>query len=114
MSDVSWRGNGTGVSWTYQPHEDRIYVNRTSTDHNQIAENAQRIRNGGGTKEIDGFRLVATVPEEVFVAANDGFSHDGKYKGFLNCDHEMQQKMLARFFAEDDIKIFLTNDNFRI
>jgi ferredoxin-like protein FixX len=114
MSDVHYTGNGTGVQWKYSPHEEKMYVNRYSTDHDQIAERAQKIRNEGGTKEKGGFRLVATIPEEVFVAANSGFSHDGKYKGFLNCDHEMQQKMLSKFFLEEDIKIFLTNDNYRI
>ena len=66
--------------------------------HDSIAEKAKQVRNSGGTKEKDGFRLVATVPAEMFTMANAGQTFDGKYKGFLNCDKEMQQKMLSKFF----------------
>jgi hypothetical protein len=50
----------------------------------------------------------------MFSMANDGQTFDGKYKGFLNCDKEMQQKMLSKFFLEPEIKIFLTNDNYKV
>ena len=116
MSYLKYTQDGISVDWKYQPSEDRLYVKREvpKVIHDSIAENAKRVRNSGGTKEKDGFRLVATVPSEVFSMANDGQTFDGKYKGFLNCDAEMQQKMLSKFFLEPEVKIFLTNDNYRI
>jgi hypothetical protein len=50
----------------------------------------------------------------VFSAANDGRSHDGRYKGFLQLGAKDQQREFASFFQEEDIKPFMLNDNFRI
>jgi hypothetical protein len=116
MSDIEYAQDGVSVNWKYQPSEDRLYVKREVPKiiHDSIAEKAQRVRNSGGTKEKDGFRLVATVPSEMFTMANEGQTFDGKYKGFLTCDKEMQQKMLSKFFLEPEVKIFLTNDNYKV
>ena len=114
--DLHYQQDGVSVQWKYQPHEDKTYIKREVPKivHDSLAETAQRIRNSGGTKEKDGFRLVATVPGELFTMANEGQTFDGKYKGFLNCDQEMQQKMLSKFFLEPEVKIFLTNSNYRV
>ena len=114
--DLQYQGDGVAVTWKYQPSEGKTYIKREVPKiiHDTIAEKAQRVRNSGGTKEKDGFRLVATVPGEMFTLANEGRTFDGKYKGFLNCDKEMQQKMLSKFFLEPEIKIFLTNDNYKV
>ena len=114
MSDYHYQQDGTGVEFKYQPSEDRMYVRRYAANYNELAEKALRVRNEGGTKEKGGFRMVATIPTEVFVSANDGRSHNGRYKGFLSGDADSQQKMLSKFFLEDDVKPFLLNDNFRI
>ena len=113
---MQYQGDGVAVTWKYQPSEGKTYIKREVPKiiHDTIAEKAQRVRNSGGTKEKDGFRLVATVPGEMFTLANEGRTFDGKYKGFLNCDKEMQQKMLSKFFLEPEIKIFLTNDNYKV
>ena len=114
--DLQYTQDGVSVQWKYQPSEGKTYIKREVPKiiHDTIAEKALQVRNSGGTKERDGFRLVATVPAEMFNMANTGQTFDGKYKGFLNCDKEMQQKMLSKFFLEPEIKIFLTNDNYRI
>ena len=114
--DLQYTHDGVSVEWRYQPIEGKTYIKREVPKiiHDTIAEKAQQVRNSGGTKEKDGFRLVATVPSEMFTLANEGRTFDGKYKGFLTCDKEMQQKMLSKFFLEPEIKIFLTNDNYRI
>lgn len=114
MSDFSYQQDGTGVEWKYQPSEDRMYVRKYATNYNELAEKAKQVRNDGGTKEKGGFRMVATIPTEVFVAANDGRSHNGRYRGFLSGDADTQQKMLSKFFLEDDVKPFLLNDNFKV
>ena len=114
--DLHYQQDGVAVTWKYQPHEGETYIQREVPKiiHDSIAEKAKQVRNSGGTKEKDGFRLVATVPGEMFTLANEGKTFDGKYKGFLNCDKEMQQKMLSKFFLEPEIKIFLTNDNYKV
>ena len=114
--DLQYQCDGVSVQWKYQPSEERLYVQREvpKVIHDSIAEKAKQVRNSGGTREKDGFRLVATVPAEMFTLANEGQTFDGKYKGFLNCDKEMHQKMLSKFFLEPEIKIFLTNDNYKV
>ena len=114
--DLQYGGDGIAVTWKYQPSDGKTYIKREVPKiiHDSIAEKAQQVRNSGGTREKDGFRLVATVPGEMFTMANEGQTFDGKYKGFLNCDKEMQQKMLSKFFLEPEIKIFLTNDNYKV
>ena len=114
--DLQYQQDGVSVQWKYQPSDGKTYIKREVPKiiHDTIAEKAQQVRNSGGTKEKDGFRLVATVPSEMFTLANDGRTFDGKYKGFLNCDGEMRQKMLSKFFLEPELKIFLTNSNYRI
>lgn len=114
--DLQYTQDGVSVTWKYQPSEDKTYIKREVPKiiHDSIAEKAKQVRNSGGTREKDGFRLVATVPAEMFTMANAGQTFNGKYKGFLNCDKEMQQKMLSKFFLEPEIKIFLTNDNYKV
>ena len=114
--DLQYSGDGVSVTWKYQPSDGKTYIKREVPKiiHDSIAEKAKQVRNSGGTKEKDGFRLVATVPAEMFTMANEGRTFDGKYKGFLTCDKEMQQKMLSKFFLEPEIKIFLTNDNYKV
>ena len=114
--DLQYQQDGVSVQWKYQPSDGKTYIKREVPKiiHDTIAEKAQQVRNSGGTKEKDGFRLVATVPAAMFSMANDGQTFDGKYKGFLNCDKEMQQKMLSKFFLEPEVKIFLTNDNYKV
>ena len=114
MSDLIYKDDTTSVEWKYQPHEDRLYVKRTANNHDAIARHAERVRNDGGTKDFGGGRLVATIPQEVFAAAQMGMSHNGKYKGFLNADKEMRERLMSQFLLEDDIKIFRLNDNYRI
>ena len=114
--DLQYQCDGVSVQWKYQPSDGKTYIKREVPKiiHDSIAEKAQQVRNSGGTKEKDGFRLVATVHAEMFTMANEGQTFDGKYKGFLTCDKEMQQKMLSKFFLEPEIKIFLTNDNYKV
>ena len=114
--DLQYTQDGVSVTWKYQPSEDKTYIKREVPKiiHDSIAEKAKQVRNSGGTREKEGFRLVATVPAEMFTMANAGQTFNGKYKGFLNCDKEMQQKMLSKFFLEPEIKIFLTNDNYKV
>ena len=86
--DLHYGGDGIAVTWKYQPSEGKTYIKREVPKiiHDTIAEKALQVRNSGGTKERDGFRLVATVPSEMFTLANEGRTFDGKYKGFLTCD----------------------------
>lgn len=114
MSDLHYQQDGTGVEWKYQPSEDKMYVRKYAANYDAVAELAQRVRNDGGTKDVEGFRMVATIPIEVFSAANDGRSHNGRYKGFLQLSAKDQQREFAKFFQEEDIKPFMLNDNFRI
>jgi hypothetical protein len=51
---------------------------------------------------------------EALYAAEQGWTHRGAYKGILSADGETQQKLLAKFVLEDDIKIYMYNDNYRI
>ena len=114
--DFQHTEDGVSVTWKYQPSDGMTYIKREVPKiiHDTVAEKARQIRNSGGTKDKDGFRLVATVPNELLNMANTGKTFGGKYKGFLNCDQEMQQKMLSKFFIEPEVKIFLTNDNYKI
>ena len=32
----------------------------------------------------------------------------------MSADHESQEKLLSQFIAEDEIKIFMLNDNYRV
>ena len=114
MSDLHYQQDGTGVEWKYQPSEDKMYVRKYAANYDAVAELAEKVRNNGGTKDVEGFRMVATIPIEVFSAANDGRSHDGRYKGFLQLSAKDQQAEFAKFFQEDDIRPFMLNDNFRI
>ena len=114
MSDFHYVENGTGVEWKHSAHEDKMYVRKYAANYDAVAELAQAVRNDGGTKDMDGFRMVATIPIEVFSAANDGRSHNGRYKGFLQLGAKDQQREFASFFQEEDIKPFMLNDNFRI
>ena len=84
MSDLHYQQDGTGVEWKYQPSEDKMYVRKYAANYDAVAELAQKVRQEGGTKDVEGFRMVATIPVEVFSAANDGRSHGGRYKGFCN------------------------------
>jgi hypothetical protein len=114
--DLQYQQDGVSVTWKYQPHEDKTYIKREVPKHihDGLAETAKTIRNSGGTKEKDGFRLVATLPLEMFTLANEGRTFDGKYKGFLNADRDSKQKLLSKFFLEPEVKIFMTNDNYKV
>ena len=71
--DLHYGGDGVSVTWKYQPSEDKTYIKREVPKiiHDSIAEKAKQVRNSGGTREKDGFRLVATVPAEMFTMANE-------------------------------------------
>ena len=69
-------------------------------NHDQLAEQAQRVRNAGGTKTHHDARLVGSLPMETLYAAEQGWTHRGAYKGILSADGETQQKLLAKFVLE--------------
>lgn len=104
---------GTGFEWKYQPSEDRMYVRRYAANHNYLAEKAKRIRKTG-TKTKDDARSVGEIPTEYLYMAELGRSFGGKYKGILSADAETQQKLLAKFIQEPEIKIFMHNDRFSL
>lgn len=114
MTEFSYTGEHAHVKWKHSAHEGKWYVKRTATNAKQLAEDAQRVRNEGGTKEIDGGRVIANIPVEVFMSAHKGLTHGGRYKGILGGDHDSREKMLSGFFLEDDIKIYMLNDNYRV
>jgi len=66
--DLHYQQDGVSVQWKYQPSDGKTYIKREVPKiiHDTIAEKAQQVRNSGGTKEKDGFRLVATVPAAMF------------------------------------------------
>ena len=114
MSEFKYSGDGAEVTWKHSAHEDTWWVDRKAKYADQLAENARRVRNDGGTKDMGDGRLVATIPVEVFYQANTGMSHGGKYKGFLSADAETQEKLLSSFMLEDDVRIYMFNDNYRV
>ena len=114
MSDLHYQQDGTGVEWKYQPSEDKMYVRKYAANYDAVAELAQRVRNDGGTKDVEGFRMVATIPIEVFSAANDGRSHNGKYKGFLQLAPRINSASSQSFSKRKTSSRFMLNDNFRI
>jgi hypothetical protein len=114
MKDLHYQQDGTGIEHKYQASEDKMYVRRYAANHDAIAEEVQRVRNQGGTKTKDDARVVASIPGEMLYAAEQGMTYGGKYKGILSADAETQQKLLVKFMAEPEIKIFQYNDNFRI
>lgn len=105
---------GTGFEWKYQPSEDKMYVRRYAANHNELAEKAKRIRKAGGTKTISDNRSVGEIPTEYLFMAEQGRSFNGRYKGILSADADTQQKLLAKFIQEPEIKIFMFNDKFRL
>ena len=105
---------GTGFQWKYQPHEDKMYVRRYAVGAKELAEKAKRIRDAGGTKTISDQRSVGEIPTEYLFMAEQGRSFNGRYKGILSADSQTQQKLLAKFIQEPEIKIFMYNDNFRL
>lgn len=115
MSDYHYiTPEGTGFEWKYQPSEDRMYVRRYAANHNELAEKAKRIRESGGTKTISDMRSVGEIPTEYLYMADIGKSFGGRYKGILTADSETQQKLLAKFIQEDEIKIFMYNKSFSL
>ena len=114
MTDFTYTDGVTDVKWKHQAHEDKWYVEKKARNHDAIAEFAQDTRRRGGTETIDDQRVVATIPEEIFYSANSGLTHGGKYKGFMSADHESQEKLLTQFMLEDDVRIFMLNDNYRV
>jgi hypothetical protein len=114
MTEFTTSDGITDVKWKHSAHEDRWYVERKARNHDAIAEFAQNTRRRGGTETKDDARVVATIPEDIFYSANRGLTHGGKYKGFLTADAESQEKLLTQFMLEDDIKIFMMNDNYRV
>lgn len=114
MSKFSYSDGVTDVTWKHSAHEDKWYVERKPKHHDAIAEQAQKVRNSGGTQTVSDSRIVATIPEDLFYAAHNGLTYGGKYKGFMSADSESQEKLLSQFMAEDEIKIFMLNDNYRV
>lgn len=115
MSDFNYiTPEGTGFEWKYQPSEDKMYVRRYAANHNELAEKAKRVRDSGGTKTISDMRSVGEIPTEYLFMADTGRSFKGRYKGILSADSETQQKLLAKFIQEDEIKIFMYNKNLNL
>jgi hypothetical protein len=114
MKDLSFQQDGTGIEQKYSASEGRMYVRRYAANHDEIAEEVQKVRNAGGTKTKDDARVVASIPGEMLYAADKGMTYGGRYKGLLSADTESQQKLLVKFMAEPEIKIFQYNDKFRI
>lgn len=114
MKDPHFVQDGTGIEHKYQASEDKVYVRRYAANHDAIAEEVQKVRNAGGTKTKDDARIVASIPGEFLYAAEQGWTYNGRYKGILSADGETQQKLLAKFMLEPEIKIFQYNDKFRI
>lgn len=114
MTDLRIEQDGVGIEHKYDAAENKMIVRRYAANHDQLAEQAQRVRNAGGTKTHHDARLVGSLPMETLYAAEQGWTHGGKYKGILSADGESQQKLLAKFCLEPDIKIFMYNDNYRI
>ena len=114
MKDLHYHQDGTGIEQKYSASEDRMYVRRYASNHDAIAEEVQKVRNSGGTKTKDDARIVASIPGEMLYAAEQGMTYGGRYKGILSADSETQQKLLASFMLEPEIKIFLTNDNYKV
>lgn len=115
MSDFNYiTPEGTGFEWKYSPHEDKMYVRRYAANHTELAEKAKRIRESGGTKTISDMRSVGEIPTEYLYMADVGKSFGGRYKGILSADAETQQKLLAKFIQEDEIKIFMYNKSFSL
>jgi hypothetical protein len=114
MTDLHYQQDGTGIEHKYDAAEDRVVVRRYVANHNELAERAQRVRNDGGTKTINDARLVGSIPTEALYAAEQGWTYNGKYKGILSADGESQQKLLAKFVLEPEIKIYMYNDSYRI
>lgn len=114
MKDLHYQQNGTGIEHKYSPSEDKMYVRRYAVNHDEIAEEVKKVRDHGGTKTHDDARVVASIPGEMLFAAEQGMTYGGRYKGILSADSETQQKLLAKFMLEPEIKIFQYNDNFRL
>ena len=114
MKDLHYQQDGTGIEQKYSASEDKMYVRRYAANHDEIAEEVQKVRNAGGTKNKDDARVVASIPGEMLYAAEQGMTYGGRYKGILSADGETQQKLLAKFMLEPDIKIFMLNNNYRV
>jgi len=114
MTDLHINQDGVGIEHKYDAAEDKMVVRRYISNHQELAEQAQRVRNDGGTKTINDARLVGSLPVEALYAAEQGWTHNGAYQGILSADGETQQKLLAKFVLEPDIKIYMYNDNYRI
>lgn len=114
MKDLHYQQDGTGIEQKYSPSEDKMYVRRYAANHDAIAEEVKKVRDHGGTKTHDDARVVASIPGEMLFAAEQGMTYGGRYKGILSADSETQQKLLAKFMLEPEIKIFQYNDNFRL
>ena len=114
MKDLHYQQDGTGIEQKYSASENKMYVRRYAANHDEIAEEVQKVRNAGGTKTKDDARLVASVPGEMLYAAEQGMTYGGRYKSILSSDGETQQKLLVKFMAEPEVKIFQYNNNFRI
>ncbi len=114
MTDLHYQQDGTGIEQKYDASEEKVVVRRYISNHEQLAEQAQRVRNDGGTKTINDARLVGSLPVEALYAAEQGWTHRGAYQGILSADGDTQQKLLAKFVLEPDIKIYMYNENYRI
>jgi hypothetical protein len=114
MTDLHYQQDGTGIEQKYDASEEKVVVRRYISNHEQLAEKAKQVRNDGGTKTINDARLVGSLPMEALYAAEQGWTHNGAYQGILSADGETQQKLLAKFVLEPEIKIYMYNDSYRI
>ena len=58
MTDLHIQQDGVGIEHKYDAAEEKVVVRRYIANHDQLAEQAQRVRNDGGTKTINDARLV--------------------------------------------------------
>lgn len=114
MTDLHIQQDGVGIEHKYDAAEDKVVVRRYIANHKELAEKAQQVRNDGGTKTINDARLVGSLPVEALYAAEQGWTYGGAYQGILSADGDTQQKLLAKFVLEPDIKIYMFNSNYRI
>ena len=67
MSKFSYSDGVTDVTWKHSAHEDKWYVERKARHHDAIAEQAQKVRNSGGTKTVSDSRVSGDHPRGSFL-----------------------------------------------
>ena len=109
MNDVKWLDHGVVTRMKYQPSEDRMYVQKYGANEGAIKRLVEVANSHGGVKKnVDGLRLVRTIPEHYLVWADEGKLFDGKYKGFRSsADKNSREKLFASFLREPELKAYL-------